>query len=443
MKLKESFVDELFIVGSRYGELADAILPLFSLERPIDQKDIQKAIGDDTVYLKPVPNDFDQYAVAVFNQDAIRIGYVWMYQAPTMRYWMETHNQQYIKARIIDVNPVANVLMAEFYEPLNVHLVPRCCNDVDMRWAHNLPDVLKSISEQSLELSLMLLRDELTDDTEWSERLKMRIDNLLKAIPLDLSAYRHNMYMEVFDMMRHSEIKEVREQSDYLLSTLIYRGSETHVRWWSEEWLPNYFHEVAEGDLLSMFESAHWTLEWVEEVLDNAPEHLFNIYKVNRDRFVNRLYYYALPLEIYNRLLTLLAVREMMLQKAERTEESDSSAPLSKEVLAQAIEDVQDYFWGYSSNAVLFCVCKDKYNYPDNTSLFERETRELKYHKKMAYLCADGTISNAFKNNPYMKYNIDKWEEKGAKDRVLVLRDEFITAIEKAKKNMSCLRKTA
>jgi hypothetical protein len=72
-----------------------------------------------------------------------------------------------------------------------------------------------------------------------------------------------------------------------------------------------------------MYESAHYTLEKVEELLDAAPEHLFNIYKTNKVRFVNRLYYYALPQEIYNRLLTLLAVREAMLEK--RAEEPDTS----------------------------------------------------------------------------------------------------------------------
>ena len=173
----------------------------------------------------------------------------------------------------------------------------------------------------------MLFRDELSAATEWNKHLKMRIDNLLQAIPLDLSAYRHNIYMEVFDMMRHSEIKEVREQSDYLLSTLIYRGSREHVRWWSQEWLPSFFRETMEGDLLGVFESAHYTLESVEELLDRAPENLFHLYKVNRERFVNRMYYFALPQEIYNRLLTLLAVREAMLLKKEGTRAAEPSLP--------------------------------------------------------------------------------------------------------------------
>ena len=312
---KESIADEIFIVGSRYGELAEEITPLYHKEKPVGIKDITRALGDNEVYLKPVPNKHDEYAVAVFNQDMKRIGFVWMYQAPTIRYWMETNKQGYLKARITDVNPVANVLMAESVKPLDVPMIPRCCHNIDERWASNLPDVLRSISDQSLELGLFLLRDELSEATQWSKHLEMRIDNLLKSIPLDLSAYRHNDFMEVFNMMRQSQIKEVRAQSDWLLNTLVYRGSREHVSWWTEEWLPAFFKEITEGDLLDLFEAAHYTLEMVEDILDGAPEHLFYLYKVNRPRFVNRLYYYALPQHIYNRLLTLLAVREAMMKK--------------------------------------------------------------------------------------------------------------------------------
>lgn len=324
---KESVADEIFIVGSRYGELADEINPLYSREKPIDLKDIKKAIGDNEVYLKSVPNDHDEYAVAVFNQYMKRIGFVWMYQAPTIRYWMETNKQGYVKARITDVNPVANVLLAESVKPLDVPMIPRCCHNIDERWACNLPDVLRSISDQSLELGLFLLRDELSEATQWNKHLEIRIDNLLKSIPLDLSAYRHNDFMEVFNMMRKSPIKEVRDQSDWLLNTLVYRGSKEHVSWWAEKWLPSFFREAAEGDLLSLFESAHYTLEKVEEMLDCAPEHLFHLYKVNKPRFVNRLYYYALPQDIYNRLLTLLAVREAMLEKYGPEPEKDTKVP--------------------------------------------------------------------------------------------------------------------
>ena len=71
---KESIADEIFIVGSRYGELAEEITPLYHKEKPVGIKDITRALGDNEVYLKPVPNKHDEYAVAVFNQDMKRIG---------------------------------------------------------------------------------------------------------------------------------------------------------------------------------------------------------------------------------------------------------------------------------------------------------------------------------------------------------------------------------
>ena len=38
-------------------------------------------------------------------------------------------------------------------------------------------------------------------------------------------------------------------------------------------------------------------------------------------------------------------------------EEKPKEFELTKDILARAIEEVQQYFWGYSSNAVIFCVC--------------------------------------------------------------------------------------
>ena len=215
-----------------------------------------------------------------------------------------------------------------------------------------------------------------------------------------------------------------------LLATLVHRGSRDQMTWWVEHWLPDFFRDAAEGDLLGLFKAANFTLERVEELLNHAPENLFYLYKVNKFRFANHLYYSALPQPIYNRLLTLLAVREAMM-KEEGMEEKESSPQmeirytLTREILAQAISRVKNLFWGVSSNAVLFCVCRDEEYYPDNMSQFERELMNLDYPNGMAYLCKEGTISNTFRTNQYMKLHIDKWESNGAKERVLILRDKF------------------
>ena len=111
-----------------------------------------------------------------------------------------------------------------------------------------------------------------------------------------------------------------------------------------------------------------------------------------------------------------------------KEEEKKDLAPA---VLSRAISEVQPFFWGISSYAVVFCVCRDCFNYPDNMSQFERELASLSYQVGLKFLCSEGTISNTLKANPYMKLPVDKWEANGAKGRVLMLRDEFVKAVEK------------
>ena len=45
---------------------------------------------------------------------------------------------------------------------------------------------------------------------------------------------------------------------------------------------------------------------------------------------------------------------------------------LSEEQLARAIENCQQYFWGNSSYAVVFCVSRDLYGMDPTKSAFER-----------------------------------------------------------------------
>lgn len=101
-----------------------------------------------------------------------------------------------------------------------------------------------------------------------------------------------------------------------------------------------------------------------------------------------------------------------------------------KETLGRAILKVQQYFWAASSYAVIFCVCRDKYGYADNMSMFERELMSFESLNKSEYPCRQETITSTMKNNEYMRKPVDNWKENGAKERVLILRDEFIKAVE-------------
>jgi len=159
----------------------------------------------------------------------------------------------------------------------------------------------------------------------------------------------------------------------------------------------------------------------VEALLNQAPAGLFYLYKFNRERFAFHLYYAALPQEIYNRLLTLLAVREAMLEKKGKEEKDNDT--LTDEALARAVENCQEYFWGNSAYAVLFCVCRDNYEENSNKSLFEQRTEQLPYKKDRIYKCPTGTIANAFRDNPIYNEHIDTWEKFKPMTRIIKLRD--------------------
>lgn len=41
---------------------------------------------------------------------------------------------------------------------------------------------------------------------------------------------------------------------------------------------------------------------------------------------------------------------------------------MTTDLLRQTVPNIQDMFWGNSSHAVVFCCCRDFYNYPNNMS---------------------------------------------------------------------------
>ena len=109
-------------------------------------------------------------------------------------------------------------------------------------------------------------------------------------------------------------------------------------------------------------------------------------------------------------------------KKATDKEDADSKE-LTKEQMAHAIENCQEFFWGKAAYAVVFCVCRDDYKMTPNMSAFERKVELLPYKKKRDYVCKTGTITNAFSDNSIYYSHIDKWEEEGADERQIKLRD--------------------
>lgn len=325
-------MNEIIIVGSRYGELASVVKPLYAMMTPVAQTDIKEKLGGDVVYLSPTDNQFDDDAVGVFTVSQQLLGYVWMYQSYGLKQMLRNSGKRYVKAQISRMNTTFGLLMAtsDGSWTLDANVQD---NTIDApTWAVDLPEVLTSMTSQSLTLGLDLLSDELRESAAWSDRLRQRVDNVLRHLPLDLSASHCQECMEVYRQMKQSTIAEVRQHSELLLQTLVSRGSQQQMEWWTEHWLTDFFASAASGDLLRLYEADGWTLERVEELLRKAPERLFQLYLVNKYRFATHLYYSRLSQRAYDRLLTLLAVREAMLAK-------QSSDPAEKREAEEMFSD--------------------------------------------------------------------------------------------------------
>lgn len=419
MDKQDSPSEEIVIVGSRYGALADVVTPLFEKGVPIEAENIKSVLGGDEVILSPVKNDYDPHAVGVYTISQRLLGYVWMYQSHAMRLWMKKNQKTYIMAHITSLLSNVGVLTATAETPLQLEIVDR--NEApDWGWAADIPEVLTCITEQSLSLAIDLLHDELKVAEEWSPRLQMRIDNLLRFLPMDLSAIRYKESIELYSLMKQSPIEEVRRQSEFVLHSFVKRGSAHQMQWWVENWLPDFFRNAAESDLLGLFKADHYTLERVEAMLDGAPYHLFHLFKVNRFRFAWQLYYDALPQELYNRLLSLLAVRELMIAQEG---EKDAAAAVDAALVVKALKMCSAYIWGNAAYAVVFCVCRDLYGWQDNGRQFEIKMEE------QGVDCPNGTIASTFYNNKYMKMHVDKWKNSKVPKRVMVLVDELKNCI--------------
>ncbi len=109
-------------------------------------------------------------------------------------------------------------------------------------------------------------------------------------------------------------------------------------------------------------------------------------------------------------------------EHAAREAEGDG---LSREALAKAASAVQQYMWGASAYAVLFCELRDHWGYANNMAEFEREIESIADELHLDYRCKAGTLSDAFRNNPYLEKPVERWREIGAKGRALHLLEQF------------------
>ncbi len=341
-KQEEKTYAEIAVVGWRYGDLSDVIKPIFDKKESVDPKDIKGILGDDWVIFMLADSPHDIYAVAVRTPDMRDIGKVWMYQAPAVYRWLKHKRRKYLWGRVSRLCSTAGVLMVVPEFEVDMTDIERNSKPFDMEWASNLPMERVSKTERTLCVSLQMLNEELQEHPSRNKELQHRIDALIEAIPYDLSAHHYKEGLRLYNTMMQSDDSFMRLQSEIILSSFVHRGSGEQMEWWIEHWLPSYFKEAEKTNLLKAFEEEGYTLEKVEQLLKKAPDHLFTMYKTNKLQFAPHLYYSALPLKIYNRLLTLLAVRNMILKKREQEEKGHSAQPLS--VQTKKPEEKLNYF---------------------------------------------------------------------------------------------------
>lgn len=100
-----------------------------------------------------------------------------------------------------------------------------------------------------------------------------------------------------------------------------------------------------------------------------------------------------------------------------------AQSSISSEQVVSALKQCGAYIWGNSAYSIAFCVCRDAYNMGDNASQYERIL------SKQGIMLPAGTINTAMNRNQWMKYPIESWEENGASERALKLRNAFMEQV--------------
>ncbi len=349
---KRTLSVDLVIVGCNHGVYADKLIPFYN-GVPMDEKELMTILGGGEIILSPVPNKYDEYAVRVFDMDMQPIGHLWSAQAPAMREKMLELGTDYLRAQIDGIDTSAGVIFAKAQQPLELDMSKPHNRNIDTRWAANIPEVLPDMGPQSLIVSMELLKDYLAEAKSFDFKLQHRIDSILGSLPQDLSANLFTYGVEVYNMMASSEIKEVQQLAAIVLSMYIKRGSHDQIDWWSRYWLPSFINWAADGDLLAIFQVAGYTQEQVKNLLDSAPCNLFFLYQTNKFRFAKRLLYSYLPKGVYDRLLTLLAVWELM-KKEQQVEEPKSEKKAERKGTDELVIALKPIFFGDEDEARAF-----------------------------------------------------------------------------------------
>ena len=223
-ELKPLVTDELVIAGCRHGELSDKLTLPSATEDLIEAEDIRRAIGSDIIYLKRTPNYHDQYAIGVYSSSKKRLGFLWVNQSYAMYEWMLSHKVESVKARICRVSKRYGFMISKPLKPMKLTIRPSENLFVNTEWANDVPMVQHCKMVDELNLNMIMLEDALAENDSWNEDLKQLIEDVIESLPYDLSTLNVIRGVRLYLMMKDAKIREVRDESDRLLYTMIHRG---------------------------------------------------------------------------------------------------------------------------------------------------------------------------------------------------------------------------
>ena len=139
----------------------------------------------------------------------------------------------------------------------------------------------------------------------------------------------------------------------------------------------------------------------------------------------NTVYVQGSYVDVHDNDVVTLSIDKAGQVRVEQTQGDAESKGIDRDLLTQAIENCQAYFWGNSAYAVVFCICRDDLDMEPNKSSFETMVESLPYSKQRSYTCPENTIAAAFANNPIYYDNINNWDGKNPMARIIKLRDEL------------------
>lgn len=304
-------------------------------------------------------------------------------------------------------------------------------------WKCSLPalepdDAWTACREAEFVMEMMLPQPEEADLEELQEYMKVWTDKNLHDLSRETKQMRER-YIALLRATRDDRLKPFADRLEKQCTAVC--GDHRMV--YRLEWWKNLQDSMQMERYWSAWQSRKgfhlWRdLQMVDAHLRKMPNNLYSCVGRQSDIFA-ALYYLDVPRDILWKIYTLLLLRERICHELQipmkplpedgyGVELEELPAPgLTDARLVKAVEECLPYFWAQSSWAVVYCVCRDEFDVPDNMSEFEKRIHALEFTKTV-YNCPSGTIQKALSNNEYMKKPIAKWDDGRARKLAMELK---------------------